>query len=125
MDINNTDHIESFKKLVDSPDILESILDYRKELDNPADEFKTKKLIDCPHEIIFTITAQTLSQNDKGEIIESKDICVKNYHIPVPIDKDYHNYMEVFFDYLEKKILESVSDSNETAQDNKELNKNE
>ena len=125
MDINNTDHIESFKKLVDSPDILESILDYTKELDNPADEFKTKKLIACPHEIIFTITAQTLSQNDKGEIIESKDICVKNYHIPVPIDKDYHNYMEVFFDYLEKKILESVSDSNETAQDNKELNKNE
>ena len=117
--------IDRFKKLVESPELLEDIINYKKEVDNPAEELETKKLIDCPHEIVFTITAQVLSQNERGEIVGSKDICTKNYHIPVPIDKDYHSYMEVFFNHLENKILQSVSDSNEMALDKKESTTNE
>lgn len=118
MDINQS--INDLKRLAESPDLVDSILEYKKEKDNPAEELVVKKLIDCPHEIVFTITAQALSQNEKGELIDTKDICIKNYHIPVPIDKDYNHYMSVFFNHLEKKILESISDSNQKALDNKD-----
>ena len=113
--------IENLKKLVDSPELLEQIIEFRKEEENPGDEFQTSKLIDCAHEIVFTITAEALSQNEKGEITGSKDICVKNFHIPVPIDKDYNHYMHVFFDYLEKKIIDSIDNANTNSKDNKEF----
>ena len=110
------EQLANFQKLVKSPELIDDILSYKEEI-NPAKEFQTDKLIDCPHEIIFTITAQALSQNEKGEIVGTKEICVKNYHIPVPIDKDYNHYMSVFFDHLEKKIIESIDDSNQEAKD--------
>lgn len=68
-----------------------------------------KKLIACPHEIVFNITANVLEENDKAELIGSKEICSKKYHIPVPIDKDYHIFMTAFFQHLES-CLESSAD---------------
>lgn len=115
------EQIEKLKTFIDSNnDGLEKIIEYKQKYEDPTSDEEIKKLIDCPHEIIFTITAHTLAQNEKGEIVGSKNICVKNYHIPVPIDKDHHNYMTVFFDYLEKKIIDSVDNANQTAKDKEE-----
>lgn len=132
MDIENKteedilkDNIEKLKKIVDSPLLMEEIIDHKRQFENPSEEFETKKLIDCPHEIVFNITAQALSQNEKGEITGSKDICVKNFHIPVPIDKDYNHYMHVFFDYLEKNIINSIDSANENSNENKEFKDDE
>ena len=76
-----------------------------------------KKLIDCPHEIVFTVNANVLMQNEKGEHIGTEEICVKNYHIPVPIDQDYHIFMKSFFDHLQKAIGDSYKNSSTDTKD--------
>lgn len=111
-------NIEELQKL--SKEDLEKILEAKISLDNPLKEHELNKVLDCAHEIIFTINAHVLTQNEKGELTGTKEICVKNYHIPVPIDKDYVIYMKAFFDYLEQKILESIQDTNRTAKDKEE-----
>lgn len=70
-----------------------------------------EKLIDCQHEIIFKITANVLEQNDNGELTSSKEICGKNYHIPVPSGAPYKEYMDSFFTFLENCLLESADKS--------------
>lgn len=125
MDIeNNTDllkdQIKNFKELTQSSEKIDEILEYKRQFENPTADEKIEKLIDCPHEIIFTINAKVLAQNEKGELIDTREICVKNYHIPVPIDKDYKNYMAIFFKYLEDKMIDAVDYSNKNSQDKKE-----
>jgi hypothetical protein len=75
------------------------------------------KLIQCTHEIVFTVTARVLEENLKGEIVGEKEVSIKTYHIPVPIDKDYNNYMSTFFKYLEDKMIETIDHSNETSKE--------
>ena len=75
------------------------------------------KLIQCTHEIVFTVTARVLEENLKGEIIGEKEVSIKTYHIPVPIDKDYNNYMSTFFKYLEDKMIETIDHSNDTSKE--------
>jgi hypothetical protein len=74
-----------------------------------ADIVIDKKASNSPHEIIFDITATVLEENEKGEIVATKKIMTKKFHIPVPIDKDYNTFMGVFFDHLEKSILDSAN----------------
>lgn len=69
---------------------------------------ENKKLIECPHEIIFKITANVLEENKDGQLVSSKEICTKDYHIPVPADKDYKEYMDIFFDFLENGLASSA-----------------
>ena len=66
------------------------------------------KLIDCAKEVVFTVTANVLSQNEQGEYIGSNEICKKNYHIPVPPEKDYHVFMDSFFQFLEGCLSSSA-----------------
>lgn len=73
-----------------------------------------QKLISCRHEIVFDITANVLQENEEGEVIGTTKICRKNYHIPVPADKDYDEYMVAFFDYLENCIANTASTVNQT-----------
>jgi hypothetical protein len=68
----------------------------------------TTKLTNSPHEIVFDITASVFEENLKGEIVGTKEICTKKFHIPVPIDKDYELFMKTFFEHLEKCILTST-----------------
>ena len=68
----------------------------------------TEKLISCRHEIVFDITANVLEENDVGETVGTKEICVKKYHIPVPSNKDYNEYMKAFFSYLEKQMTDAA-----------------
>jgi hypothetical protein len=79
---------------------------YDRLLDSP------EKLISCRHEIIFDIIANVLEENDLGETVGTKEICVKKYHIPVPSNKDYNEYMQVFFSYLEKNITNAAINAN-------------
>lgn len=66
------------------------------------------KLLICPHEIIFTVIAHVMEENDKGELVSSKEICKKNYHIPVPPNNDYNRYMDAFFKHIENCISSSA-----------------
>jgi hypothetical protein len=107
----NIDNIDLDKvKTLYNQDIDQSIYGY----DEPN---KTKKLIQSPHEIIFTITAKVIEENLKGEISGEKEICIKNYHIPVPIDKNYKNYMQTFFGYLEENILSGIEHANQESEE--------
>jgi hypothetical protein len=76
------------------------------------------KLISCRHEIIFNINANVLEENELGETVGSKAICTKNYHIPVPSDKDYNEYMDSFFSFLENCISQAAIKSNEETKTN-------
>lgn len=69
---------------------------------------RPEKLLVCPHEIVFTVIAHILEENEKGELIASKEICQKNYHIPVPPQSDYNKYMDTFFKHIEKCISSSA-----------------
>ena len=129
MDINddlNLDtlqkQIENFKEFTQSSEKIDEVLEYKRQFEDPTSHEKIEKLIDCPHEIIFTINAKVLAQNEKGELIDTREICIKNYHIPVPIDKDYKNYMSIFFKYLEDKMIDAIDYSNTNSQDKKEEN---
>lgn len=81
------------------------------------DHERPGKLIKCPHEIIFTVTARVMEENLKGETIGEKEISIKTFHIPVPIDKDYKSYMSTFFNYLENKMIETIDHSNKEAKE--------
>jgi hypothetical protein len=103
-----------------SKEDIDKIWESKKALDNSPEE-KIKKLMDCPHEIVFTIDAHVLMQNEKGETTGTREISTRNYHIPVPIDKDYNSYMKIFFEYLEKKIIDTIHDTNKDAKDKEEI----
>jgi hypothetical protein len=75
--------------------------------DNGDFNDQPQKLLDCPHEIIFSVNATVMSQNEKGEHVGTKQICTKNYHIPVPIGKDYDTFMQIFFNHIEKSLESS------------------
>ena len=70
---------------------------------------ENKKLIECPHEIIFKVTANVLEENKDGQLVSSKEICTKDYHIPVPADKDYKEYMNIFFEFLVLLLINFVN----------------
>jgi hypothetical protein len=71
----------------------------------------TNKLTKSPHEIIFDISASVFEENIKGELVGTKEICNKKFHIPVPIDKEYELFMHTFFKHLETCILTSTQEA--------------
>lgn len=78
----------------------------------PEQDEETKSALSCQYEIVFKIVADVLTQNHKGEVTNTVEICKKNFHIPVPIDAEYKLYMKTFFDYLEKNIIKTIDDTN-------------
>lgn len=108
--LKNLDGIELEKiKVLYGQDVNEAVYEDPKN--------KKEKLLKCPHEIIFTITAKVIEENLKGEKVGDKEICVRNYHIPVPIDKEYKDYMATFFNYLQENILAGIEKANETSKE--------
>lgn len=71
------------------------------------------KLIECRHEIIINVTANVMEEDDEGLTVGSKEICKKNYHIPVPSNKDYNDYLKGFFDFMEECMKSSAEHANE------------
>lgn len=95
----------------DFQDILNKLYElYDDSLSLPKEDLdgEAKKLIECPHEIVFKVTANVLEENKDGQLVSSKEICTKNYHVPVPSDKDYKEYMTIFFDFLENGLASSA-----------------
>lgn len=70
-----------------------------------------KKLISCRHEIVFNINARVMEEDELGNTVATAAICTKNYHIPVPSDKDYNVYMDAFFKHLESCLSQSAQHS--------------
>lgn len=80
------------------------------------------KLIECRHEILISVMANIMEEDDTGQLVGSKEICKKNYHIPVPSDKDYNHYLKGFFDFLEGCMKNSIDHANQTSKDKEEHN---
>jgi hypothetical protein len=113
MDINNTGNILDTLKNILSPEQYEIIQD--RVFEGESSFFpEDTKLIDCPHEIVFSITANVLEQNEEGQTIGSKELCVRTYHIPIPAEKDYKEYMDAFFGFFEKTLQASVEQAEQT-----------
>jgi hypothetical protein len=72
---------------------------------------ETTKLIDCRHEILIKVTAHVLEQDMQGTTIGTKEICQKNYHIPVPEYKNHHEYLDGFFNTLENCMQTSAQEA--------------
>lgn len=125
VETDQTDYIEKVKQdfanSFGDADVTNptELLDYlQKNYNNEVPDLdRPKKLISCPHEIIFDIKATVMEENEKGEIVGCKEICRKDYHIPVPPKKDYNLYMESFFEHLEKCIISSAKHSEEKTGD--------
>lgn len=108
--------LDSFKDVDTSNP--QNVLDFLKQnyiKDVPNIE-RPEKILSCPHEIVFTIIANVLEENEKGETIGSKEVCQKNYHIPVPAAHDYNMYMDSFFKYLENCIKSSAKHATEKSE---------
>jgi hypothetical protein len=115
----------------DKEDILSQLKDKlpQKEYDTLKDYvFETQanlfpentKLISCQHEIVFSINANVLEENEEGEPVGSKEMCVRTYHIPVPEGLDYQEYLNSFFKFFEDLLLQTLDRSKP-----KEANNNE
>jgi hypothetical protein len=66
------------------------------------------KLIECKHEIVISVIASVFEENETGETIGAKEIAKKNYHIPVPSNKNYQEYLSGFFNFLENCMTSSA-----------------
>jgi hypothetical protein len=60
-----------------------------------------------PHEIRITIHMETSSVDEKGYLLEVKDITKKYYHIPVPTGAPYEEYIDSFLKFFEQKLTET------------------
>lgn len=105
----NEELIKKFNELLNDDNLLNSF--NNKNYEDLQTE--PKKLIACQHEIIFNVTANVMEENDKGETVRTKEICSKNYHIPVPPDQDYNLYMKTFFSFLEDCLANSANKASE------------
>lgn len=105
---NNTENTDKEKILDTVSRIAEQ---YR--MDGLSDQINEsyKKLIDCKHEIVIVLTAHVLTQDDFGQVDGTREICKHNYHVPVPAGKDYHEYLEGFFNHLRQCISTSANHS--------------
>lgn len=94
------------KEILDDPEQRKEILGYQ-ELDTTP-----KKLIDSPHEIVFTVEANILEQNEKHENVSCKLLHKTNFHMEVPENKDAMKYMEGFLQHFQQCLLQSEKEQN-------------
>lgn len=101
---------EEKNKILDALEKIKKQFGAQSSVDNLSEELlkDNKKLIECKHEIIIAVTASIFEENDEGNTIGAKEICKKNYHIPVPSDRDYQDYLSGFFNFLEQCMSSSV-----------------
>jgi hypothetical protein len=73
------------------------------------------KLISCPHEIVFSVTANALEENDDGHTIGSKELTTRTYHMPVPEGRDYNEFIAAFMEFFEKTMVEAHNHAKENT----------
>lgn len=59
-------------------------------------EKKMSKL-DSPVELVFTVNCTVYEKNNAGELINSNDIFIKNYHVPLENQDQIKEFVELFF----------------------------
>lgn len=84
-------------------------------------EGKQKKIA-CPYELVFNISAYLMEENESGEDMSSKQVCGKNYHIPVKDGADPQIFMDAFFSYLENCLTESAKLSYQNSESTNKKN---
>jgi hypothetical protein len=72
---------------------------------------ESTKLISCPHEIIFTVTANVLEEDKEGQNVGSVDLLSQTYHMPVPKDKHYIDFVNAFMEFFEKTMTDSYTEA--------------
>ena len=92
---------------------MKNIFDLHKDI-----QINNQKLIDCRHEIVIAITAYVYAQDDAGQDVSAEEICRKNFHIPVPANKEYHEYMNSFFSFLQNCLTTSIEKTDNTVVNN-------
>jgi hypothetical protein len=71
------------------------------------------KLIDCPHEIIFSLGINVLEQDKEGYIVANREVSTKTYHIPVPTGIKYTEYVKTFTDFFEEAMVIAADKTDE------------
>jgi hypothetical protein len=116
MNNTNTDKPKEISE-EDKQKILEAIEAIQKQHDSASlannISMSSDKLIDCRHEIVIQVVAKILEEDQTGMTIGAKEICQKNYHIPVPANRDYNEYTKGFFDFLENCMSTSATNLEE------------
>jgi len=112
--INKENISEEEQKLIDNA--IDSIRKQYSLANEISQEYE--KLLECKHEIVITVTAKVLEEDNNGEAVGIKEICKQNYHVPVPQNKHYHEYMEGFFNHLQKCIMQSDQQATTQAREN-------
>jgi len=103
-------------------DNLKKILD-KDEFEEIKHRFETQlnlfpestKLISCPHEIVFSVTANVLEEDKEGQNVGSVQLLSQTYHMPVPQDKNYVDFVNAFMEFFEKTIQDSYNDANKNT----------
>jgi hypothetical protein len=104
-------------------DNLEKILE-KDEFEEIKQRFETQlnlfpestKLISCPHEIVFSVTANVLEENKEGQSVGSVELLSQTYHMPVPEDKNYIDFVNAFMEFFEKTMAESYNEANKNTE---------
>lgn len=114
---NYKDILEQLKQL--QPEEIKGLFDYSDS--QYAEIFEDQqKLTDTAHEIVFKITANVLEQNEKGEYVKSKGMFEQNYHIPIPVGSLCTDYVDAFFDFIKKQMIDAIAAADEKTQGTKE-----
>jgi hypothetical protein len=99
-------------------DNLEKILE-KDEFEEIKQRFETQlnlfpestKLISCAHEIVFSVTANVLEENKEGQNVGSVELLSQTYHMPVPENKHYIDFVNAFMEFFEKTMAESYNEA--------------
>lgn len=84
----------------------ESFEFYKRQFDQQLEMFpETTKLIDCQHELVFSMTVNVLEQDQEGKNLGSSEIRTNTYHIPVPSGNNYQEYIGTFMQHFEKSMI--------------------
>ena len=97
------------KEILDNPEKRKEFLEYE-ELDTSP-----KKLIDCPHEIVFTVESNILEQNEKHENVSSTFLHKRTFHMEVPPKEDPKKYMDGFLQHFEQCLLNTIEEKDENG----------
>lgn len=109
---NDTNNIsDEEKRVIDTA--LDGILKQYSLANEISQEYE--KLLECRHELVITVNAKVLEQDETGNVVGINEICKQNYHVPVPQNKNYHEYMAGFFNRLQKCIMESDKEATDKA----------
>jgi hypothetical protein len=110
---NNTDDLakDLYEKIVKD---IESTLDSRDggHYTELVDLEKIKPVTTTGHEIVFDVKGIVFTENEKGQLTQTKEVIQKTYHIPVPPNVSYSSYSEAFFGFFEKTLSDIASNTN-------------